>query len=254
MKLGSRRLLLATGFVGTLTVAFGAPSPAVHFAIGDWEPLTSSTHAEKRTLERVVREAYALMGVKVEFSYYPWTRSALMVERGEADGTFPWNLTPDRRARFVAHKTSLLTSPSVFFHIKGTSFDWQTLEDLKKYRVGVTQGYKEESLYRDLGIAAEVVASEESNFHKLLLGRIDVYMTTQIVGYEMIANLFPPDERARFTHHPKVASTSEFFVLFSKQRPSSVEYARLLDEGLRKLHASGAYRRIMAEHGIGLPK
>lgn len=238
----------------TLLLCAPLPAKTVHFAIGDWEPLTSSNHPEKRALERVVREAYALVGIDVEFSYYPWSRSALMVERGQADGTFPWNLTLERREKFLSHQVSLLISPSVFFYIKGTAFDWQTLDDLKHYRVGVTQGYKEETIYRERGIAAEVVPNEDSNFRKLLLGRIDVYMTTQIVGYEMIGNLFTPEERARFTHHPKVASTSEFFVLFTRQRNTSVEYARLLDEGLRKLHASGAFRRIMTEHGIGQPR
>lgn len=237
-----------------LLLASAAQAKTVHFAIGDWEPLTSSSRPEKRTLERVVREAYALVGVDVEFSYYPWSRSALMVERGQADGTFPWNLTPERREKYLSHQVSLLTSPNVFFHLKGTDFNWQTLEDLKKYRVGVTQGYQEETIYRNLGIPAEVVPNEESNFRKLLLGRIDVYMTTQIVGYEMIGNLFPPEDRARFTHHPKVTATSEFFVLFTRQRSTSAEYARLLDEGLRKLQASGTYRRIMVEHGIGPPR
>lgn len=254
MNARRRTVWLGLWVAVTLLLSTAVSAQTVHFAIGDWEPLTSTHRPEKRALERVVREAYTLVGVKVEFSYYPWSRSALMVEHGQADGTFPWNLTPERREKYLSHQVSLLTSPNVFFHLKGTAFDWRTLDDLKQYRVGVTQGYKEETIYRERGIAAEVVPNEESNFHKLLLGRIDVYMTTQIVGYEMIGNLFTPKERARFTHHPKVASTSEFFVLFTRQRNTSAEYARLLDEGLRKLHASGAYRRIMAEHGIGLPK
>ena len=218
----------------------------VRLAVGEWVPYTSEVHPEGRMLQTVVTEAFKLEGVSVVYGYFPWKRSYIQAEMGEYDGTFPWNKTPERVKAFHFPKLSLVKDESVFFHLKSTPFDWQTLQDLKKFRVGVTLGYKEEISFKEQGILAEVVPTEELNFRKMLLGRIDVYQTSKSVGYSTINAMFSPEEAKLFTHHPKPVSQGEYFVLFSKKTPRGQELAAKFDEGLKKLKASGAYAKIMS--------
>ena len=223
---------------------------AVKLAIGDWEPYTSATNPKGKLLEKVVTEAFKLEGVEVKYEYFPWKRSIINAETGESDGTFPWNKTTEREGLFHIHKTSLLKDDSVYFHLKSTPFDWKSMNDIKKYKVGVTIGYKDEKIYKDKGINADPVPSEEMNFKKMLAGRIDVYMTSKVVGYSTIHKLFTPEEAKLFTNHPTPVEQGEFYILFSKKTTNGKALADKFDEGMKKLKDSGAYKKILAEYGV----
>jgi polar amino acid transport system substrate-binding protein len=222
----------------------------IALAIGDWEPYTSSTNPKGKLLEKVVTEAFKLEGIDVKYEYYPWKRSKQDVEDGLSIGTFPWNRTPEREALFVFNKVSLIKDEGVYFHLKSTPFKWNTLDDLKNYAVGVTLGLKQVEIYKKNGIRASVVATEDQIFKMMLSNRIEVYQTTKAVGYTAINKLFPPDQAKLFTHHPKPVETDDFYVMFSKTNPKSQAYADRLDAGLKKLMASGGYKKILAEYGL----
>lgn len=233
--------LLLLGNVGAETV---------RLAIGDWDPYTSPTNPKGKLLEKVVTEAFKLEGVDVKYDYFPWKRSYSNVEAGEYDGTFPWNRNAERESLFHIHKTSLIKDDSVYFHLKSKPFDWKSLEDLKQYKVGVTIGYKEEKIYKDNGIKADPVPTEEFNFKKMLSGRIDVYMTSKVVGYSTINKLFTPQEASLFTNHPTPVEQGEFYILFSKKTTNGKVLADKFDAGMKKLKDSGAYKKILAEYGV----
>ncbi|MBF0257927.1 MAG: transporter substrate-binding domain-containing protein [Desulfamplus sp.] len=220
----------------------------VKLAIGDWAPYTSETDPKGNLLEKVVTEAFKAEGVTVEYSYFPWKRSYVNVEQGKFDGTFPWNKTPERDDAFYIHKISLIQDDGVYFHLKSKEFDWNTIEDLKKYKVGVTIGYKQEEIYKNNGIEADTVPDEIMNFKKILAGRIDVYQTSKVVGYATINKLFSPEDAAKFTNHPKAVETDEYYILFSRKTPNGKELADKFDSGLKKIKESGVYDKILVEY------
>ena len=232
--------------VAALSVSAAMAAETVKLAIGDWAPYTSEKDPNGKILEKVVTEAFKLEGVNVVYSYYPWKRSIEMVKAGEADGTFPWNKNAEREKDFVIPASSIRTDDGVYFHLKSKPFEWSSLADLKKYKVGVTVVYKQEQIYKDAGITADAVPSEEMNFKKMLEGRIDVYQTSKDVGYETIKTLFPADKAGLFTNHPKPVEQSEYFILFSKKNPNSKALADKFDAGFKKLKDSGAYDKIVA--------
>ncbi|MDZ4116123.1 MAG: transporter substrate-binding domain-containing protein [Xanthomonadaceae bacterium] len=114
----------------------------------------------------------------------------------------------------------------------------------------MTVGYKEEKIYKDKGIAADAVPLEDTNFKKMLAGRIDVYQTSKVVGYSTIAKLFTPEEAKLFTNHPTPVKQAEYFILFSKKTPNGKALADKFDTGMKKLKDSGAYKKILAEYGV----
>ena len=236
--------LLALAFSASLAAGTGT---TVKLAIGDWSPYTSPTDKSGKLAEVIVTEAFKQEGLDVEYTYNPWKRSFDMTKDGEADGTFPWTKTPDRINDFYFGNDIILQDDSVFFHLKTTKFEWSSLDDLKKYRVGVTAGYKEVELYKTKGIKAEEVADEPMNFKKILAGHIDVYKTSKIVGYATINKLFKPEEAKQFTNDPKTLATDQYYVLFSKKSPNGKLYSEKFDSGLKKLKASGQYTKIMRE-------
>jgi len=241
MKISSLLLLLLT----LTSNAFA--NETVHLAIGDWAPYTSATDAKSKLLENVVTEAFKIEGIDVKYEYFPWKRSYILAKSGEFDGTFPWAKTEEHLKHFQIHKISLIKDQGVFFHLKTVPFDWNVLDDLHKYSVGVTLGYKEEIIYKENGIKAQAAPSEDLNFKKILARRIDVYQTSKIVGYATINRLFTSAEAKLFTNHPKPAVDNEFYILFSKNTPHSQILADKFDSGLAKLKESGMYDQIIAK-------
>lgn len=218
----------------------------VKLAIGEWPPYTSQYDPDSKILERIVTEAFRLEGIEVKYDYFPWKRSYIYARDGDYDGTFPWQKDREREDTFYINSIPLVSDVSVFFHLRSRSFDWRNIEDLKKYRVGVTIGYTQEKFYRDKGIKVEAVPKEELNFYKLLAGRIDVYQASRLVGYSMINKLFEPEKAKLFTHHPKIVHRNELYILFSKASPGGKKFKERFDSGLKKLKASGAYDRIIS--------
>lgn len=219
----------------------------VHLAIGEWPPFTSEHDHSSKLLERVVQEAFKLEGLQVQFSYFPWKRSYTMAEEGLADGTFPWNKVLDRERSFHFHRTPLLTDENVFFHPRSLAFDWNSLDDLKKYRVGATLGYRNERIYKDKGIAFDLAPSEELNFKKMAAGRIDVYETSKVVGYSTIARTLTTDEAKLITHHPRPLERSNYYVLFSRKTAHGQRFSEKFESGLQRLKSSGAYDKLLAQ-------
>ncbi len=225
-----------------------AANETVKLAIGDWEPYTSEKDNKNKLLEEVVTEAFKAEGIDVHYDYFPWKRSYNSVLEGRHDGTFPWNKTEEREKEFYYHNISLIRDEGVFFHLKSKPFDWNTMEDLKKYTLGVTLSFKQEKIYKENGLKAERVTREDLNFKKMLVGRIDAYETSKTVGYNLISNLFSKEEAKLFTHHPKAVEVNEYYILFSKKTSNGKSFADKFDSGLQKIKASGLYDRILTEY------
>lgn len=231
----------------TMGSTIGLASGVVNLAVGEWPPFTSERDDKARLLEKVVTAAFKLEGLDVKFSYFPWKRSYIRTSQGDFDGTFPWTRTPEREQLFTFGSVPLVTDHSVYFHLKSTRFDWTTLDDLKNYKVGVTAGYKNEGVYKNLGIVADAAPSEELNFRKLIAKRIDVYETSKMVGYATLNKTLPPEQVRLFTHHPRPSELNDYFIMFARTTPNGRVLADKFDAGLKKLKASGVYAKILAQ-------
>ena len=214
--------------------------------LGEWEPFVSSKDKSKAICEEIVQEALKLEGVDVLNDYLPWKRSYEKTRMGEYHGTYPWSKTKEREGIFY-YSEPLIKEKEVFFHLKSTNFDWDTLEDLKKYKVGVTNGYKDQDIYKKYGIKADVVSKEELNFKKMLAGRIDVYAASFFVGYNLINDLYPKKGNL-FTNHKKPLTDDFFYFMVSKQHPSGKDIINKVNSGLNKLKDSGKYDKIIAKY------
>ncbi len=221
--------------------ATSSVADTIRLAIGEWAPYTSERDASGKMAERIVEEALKRQGHTVEYTYFPWVRSYEMVKQGHYDGTFPWYMTPERQVGFWVHATPVMREKEVFFYLKTLDFHWQTIEDLKAYRVGGTIGYSHVDTMEAAGVRVEKVVSEEQNFRKLLVDRIDIYPASFLVGYNMIHKLFGAEKAQLFTNHPKPLRNDAMFALFSKRTEKGKEYADALEEGLKALLESGEY-------------
>lgn len=222
----------------------------IRVAIGEWAPYTSEHDPKGKMLETLFREAMSMHGHEVEFFYFPWARSKELVLQGRYDVTFPWYLNNELKEAFHVTPTPMMREKEVFFALKKTHFDWKSISDLKKYRVGGTLGYSHVATFEQAGIHVETSTDELHNFSKLEAGRIDVYPSSYIVGNQFIRELFGPEELEKFKVHPKPLRDDPMFALFSKKTQNGMAYAAALDDSLKRLIESGRYKELVKP---GLP-
>lgn len=215
----------------------------VNFAIGEWAPYTSERDKNGKFAELIVKEAFEAEGINVIYKYYPWKRSYGYARDGTVDGTFPWNKTPDRLKEFNINNEPICVDNGVYFHLKSLKFDWKTMEDLKKYKLGTILGFKQEKIYEKAGLKFISAYSEEKNFKLMLLGKVEVFETSQYVGYYTLNTMFNKKDAELFTHHPKVVEKNEYYILFTKNERGK-ELAQKFDKGLKKLKETGRYKEI----------
>ena len=230
--------------------ATGLAQETIRLASGEWAPYQSEHLKHNGLASRIVTQAFAQEGVKVEYGYFPWARSYEFAKTGEWDGTFLWFDTPERRAFFHISEP-VLDIEYVFFHLKRRDFDWREIGDLKALKIGATLEYSYGEAFKQAEaegqLKVERVATDELNFKKLLKGRIHIFPNEIESGYAMLRKLFTPEQVALFTHHPLPVRADPHHVLFPKALERSELMLERFNRGLKKLQESGEIARYKAE-------
>ncbi|MCP4689907.1 MAG: transporter substrate-binding domain-containing protein [Desulfobacterales bacterium] len=226
----------------------------IRLASGEWSPYQSENLKYFGVVSRIVTEAFARVGVKVEYGYFPWKRSYKYAETGEWDGTLVWFDTPERRKIFYI-SAPVIDIQYVFFHLRTTSFDWQSMDDLKKFEIGATYEYNYGDAFQEAEKAKEIIVQRVSrdviNFKKLLRGRIDIFPNDLDAGYELLLKNFTPARVAGITYHPRPVKAAPHHILFSKKVEKNVKMLELFNEGLKILRDSGDYDQYLMESRRG---
>ncbi len=239
--------------VGILLAVLMHSSFADNFTIttDDYDPYTIvSGQTVGGACAELIETALKLEGHTVSFIPVPWARATAMAASGEVAGTMPWFKTPEREAQY-AFSAPVIEAKNVIFFKKGGKFDrklnWRRYEDLRPYRMGGVIGYWYESGFKKAGVSAELVRKDDQNIQKLDTGRIDGFITDELVGKRIIATRFPGREK-EFDIVEKPESIQPLFVMGKKGAPQTEKLIEHLNAGLRKLHASGQYARIVAKY------
>ncbi len=244
------------GFVLVALTLFGGgdigarAAETIRITNGEWQPFLSKDVPHHGFASHIVTEAFKLVGVEVEYGFFPWSRAMKLAREGTWDGTAVWGTNEERRQQF--HFTNAVVPTTyVFFHLKTTAFDWDDYDDLGDLKVGGTVAYS----YSEAFEAAEAAGvfrtirgrSDEVGLKNLLKGRIDVFPGEVMVTYEQIRDTFTEQEAALFTHHAKPIVDKPLFVLLNKDVPGNEHMRDLFNEGLKQLKEIGRYDQIIAD-------
>jgi len=239
-----RKLMTSFLFI-LLTVSVYAKETLV-FSTGEWAPYTSQKDPNGRVLQTIVTQTFKLADIEVLYKYYPWKRTYKVALDLEVDGTVAWFKKKEREESFYFSKNPLVNIKTVVFHLKSFDFDWKDFDDLKKYKIGGNLGYTSTQVLLDRNIEVEIVRTEEQNFKKLLLRRIDITPTSFFAGYYLINKLFSRDKAMLFTNHTKqVVPQSGIYFLIPKKHPKGKELMDIFNKAHDKLIKSGKHDQII---------
>ncbi|MEZ8102242.1 substrate-binding periplasmic protein [Vibrio bivalvicida] len=229
-----------------VVLSVNANTKHVRFAVGEWAPFTSSSNNPREKIaEQIVIRAYESQGYNVILGYYPWSRSLRLAKQNQYDGTFPWMSNEEREEAFL-FSDAMFTQKLVFFSHVEANFQWQELDDLKRFHIGATQDYQATNLLENAGLKPTIENTEESNFDKLAKHRIDAYPTGLIRGKYLIDKYLSKEEARAIRIGDKTLVEDNMYIMFSRTNPQrSQELSNVFSKGLKTLIESGEYDSIV---------
>lgn len=235
-----------------LVLLFGNLQAAdrVRLTNGEWPPYLGETLPHHGVASRIVEEAFALQGIKVQWEFHPWARSLKIAEQGLRDGSAVWLNNPQREQHFHI-SDPVLESGYYLFHRKDDAFGWSNVDDLRGLRIAATRGYDYGEAFQHAEAAGDLevmrLTSDEQGLRQLLAGRVDLFPVDKVVGFDLLYQHFSPAERRRLTFHAKPLRSDNLHLLLSREVAGNAELMARFNLGLQQLRASGKISQYLLE-------
>lgn len=221
------------------------------FSSVEYPPLTGEKLAYGGIITRIVREAFATQGIKVNVVWVPNNRAISGAMYGNYDGTFGWAYTEERAKKLLYSKSVVYNFRMVFFHKKGKYYPWKSLKELAPYTIGATLGnfYSDEftELQNSNKLKVEFSPSDELNIRKLSVGRIDLFPMEQEGGIFLINSALPKNKRNKIVYQNNAIWEVPTYLQITKKRSDAKEIIELFDKGYELLKSNGKLQIIINE-------
>ncbi|QDL52795.1 substrate-binding periplasmic protein [Rhodoferax aquaticus] len=219
----------------------------------DWYPYAAARHGKAHGLGvDIITAAYQSVGVEVNFRTMPYARCMAQVKAGQELGCFDSAPDSQLNADYLFHQTPLFDATIGIYAMASSKERNLAPQHLKGQRVGFTNGYTYgDAVELDHSIARDVARTDLLNLRKLLLGRTAYSLVyTRVVDHLQATH---PQELGGKIKQVGVVMNTRLFVSFSKLRPESARYAKLLDQGLKNLHTDHSYAQILQRWNTAPP-
>lgn len=234
-----------------LLFSFSTFSETITITTAEYEPYVMiSENKVTGVVIEIVEAAFSKSGINVVYENMPWKRGYIMTLSNKVDATIPYSKTPERELDCF-YSEPLISSKSVFFYLKNRNisktFEWETFEDFKKYKVGGTIGYYYEKSFKEAGVILDLVASDAQNVQKLFNKRIDTFLIDELVGWALIKKYYP-NSIDDFSTLKKPESMAPMYLIIGKNNPNGENFMNKFNDGLKQIKESGEYDSILMKY------
>lgn len=195
----------------------------------------------------IIVEIAEELNLQVELMEYPLKRCETMMEHGEVDIIIGIKDTVQRKKYIEFLKTPYRSSSAKVFYMRsGERNRLNRFDDLYKIRVGTKLGNK---YYPDFDdnkhINKEYVNSEEQNFSKLLVNRIDAVIIPEDRGEFLVSalNLRGKVEKAQYQY----PDGSPRYIGISKRSPY-IKDIKKFNSVMKKISENGMLESLYMKH------
>ena len=206
---------------------------------GEWEPYISQTLENYGPISNTITKVFEEMGIEIEYKFYPWRRCEELVKSGEAFGTFPYIITPEREKTYY-YSEALYKSVGKVFYMKENlkEFDWNDFSDFKGHRLGGVFGYWYEVPFKEEGLSVDYSATELIALQKLYNMRLDLVVGDEEVMWEIIRKNYPKDID-KFMTAPKELNSNTLHLITSKDNEKFVEIMKKFNNIIKLMEKEG---------------
>jgi polar amino acid transport system substrate-binding protein len=246
-------MLVLSSMMGARAEMSARAEPAVIVLAADpWCPHTCEADAPRPGyMIEIARRAFALSGLTVEYRITAWARAISDTREGRIDGVVGALASEvadlDLPQEALGHQSNLLVVRA------DDRWTLAGLDSLNGRTIGTVQNYGY-SPQLDVWLAGHpdrvrALGGEnalERNLRKLVSGRIDTVVEDEAVLALRLRNWA---EAARVRVAGRVDG-GDLYIAFSRRQGRGIDLARMLDQGVRTLRASGELNAILAAYGV----
>ncbi|QDQ26819.1 amino acid ABC transporter substrate-binding protein [Chitinimonas arctica] len=240
-----------TPFLACLCLPTLADGKLLRIATGELPPYATQSRADQGIALNVVRRAFETAGYRVQFTFLPWSRALAEARTGKWTGTAYWGHKPEHEESFFL-SDNVLTEQWVFVYRAKSGFDWQTLADLRPYRMAIIQDYTYTpqlwSMVKSGELQADLTPNDLSSLRKLISARVDIAPMEKNVACDLLARHFGAGSANLLRYHPRLM-TDQFttHLMLSRKLPDSFALVTAFNAGLKKIQASGEHAKLLSQ-------
>lgn len=245
------KFILLTLFL--FSVAHSAFSQ-IRVAREDWCPYTCTNESENHgfVLE-IVEHIYKDAGHKLEYTSIPWPRASKEMKAGRQDMVLA--TSPYEFPEGIFPQEEIGVYYNYFFTKKETDWHYQNLDSLNRVNIGGVKGYNyldimpfiSKNSHTDKVQLLTGSHPTERNIKKLLSNRIDVLIEDINVA---LYNAYKLGVHDKIKISGKEGKGIKLYIAFSPVNKNAKSYAKIFDEGIRKLRKSGKLKEILSKYKL----
>ncbi|WP_017902951.1 substrate-binding periplasmic protein [Pseudomonas asplenii] len=207
-----------------------------------WAPYVFEENGQTKGLDyETTAIVFQRLGIEVEWQFLPWKRCLAMLEQGKADGVLDIFHSSQRDDKLLYPAEALSEVEFVLFYAKAHPHPFDSLDDLRGLTVGVSPGYQYSPQFNESRLfRREPAPSQESNFGKLALGRIDLLITDRRVGQHVLNEL---NLQERIVQYPTVISRNRQYLALRRNTGMDLLMQRFNAE-LKRFKREPAYAEL----------
>ncbi len=238
-------------FVLIIVCALASPAfcgqDRVRLVTLEWEPYTGSHLPNNGFTAEIIQKAFKIQGLDSTLAFHPWQTAMDLARQGGVDAVFSAYYTKERAKDFF-YSDPYAESMVLFFTLKGSAISFESLEDLKGYRIGITRGFANTAEFDAAPFLTKVTAdTEKQSLENLIRGKVDLVVLDKFVGMSLI-NQFFPGFRDRIISLKTPLDKKPLYVLFPKKKASSPDVFLAFNQGLKQIRQTGMYDLILQRH------
>lgn len=222
--------------------------PTVELATDSYPPYYGKDLKEGGGLSAISHRAFELAGYKLKLVFVPWKRAVEHARMGLYDGVMAAYFTPERTEDFI-YTNSIGEDRVVFFARKDKSYQFTSIHSLKGLKVGVINGYSYSSSF---DYATDIIKIKANSLHKnmerLLAGRIDLLVTDERVGIELLKNRFPEQSLTNIRILTRPLIKNRMYIILPKNNPNAESLRNQFNQALLQMKTDGTLDKIIAQY------
>lgn len=230
-------------------------SKTLTMATGEWSPWVSKSLKHYGAASYIAKEAFKTQNIDLEFNFYPWKRAYLTAKVTKDDVSGFW-LKNKKREKDFYFSDEIFTIKNVFIFKKGKNIKFDSIDDLKNYKVAITRGYsysqKIDDMIKNSQLDIHTVNSDLAGLRQTLKKDIfDVFICSLSVASELLKDNFTQEEIDKLQISRKSVFEKGVYLMVSKEHKDNQKILNSFNKGLKELRSKGIITKMIEDSYIG---
>ncbi|OUR97184.1 hypothetical protein A9Q84_12725 [Halobacteriovorax marinus] len=236
-------------FITLLLLCSGAFAQTFDVVVGQSPPYIDESISNRGFLTEVVEKSLENQGVEYNLQFASWQSAEDSINH--LNGVSFAFIKNDVREKSWYFSKPIILAPSILISHRESDFEINELEDIKKFRIGVTRNISYGKNFDKLRpmLELEMVGSDLMNMKKILHKRIDLFPIPLYTAIHYMRENFSHAEREQFEFilYPNLTKGGLHLVCHKKNQ-NCLKLIQTFNRGLQSITSSGVKDRIVSEY------